>query len=262
MTAKREVVPYWDRLYAVGKHEAAKDLESWQSPNQLDGCLIEKLGDVAGKRILEVGCGNGGLGLYLALRGAEVLSIDISSVAVQNVTEIAANCGLSHRLRAECVDALQIQSLGLEFDLICGKYILHHLEPFEDFARAMASVLRPGGRGVFIENSANNPLLILARKHLAGRFWIPKHGDDYEFPFEEREARILQREFGELVVHHPEFVFFKIFSHYILRHTKALKPVEYFNAWLDELIHRRVPSIHGWGYTQVLEFRKASGASR
>ena len=40
--------------------------------------MIDALGDVRGKRILDYGCGYGMLGIYLASCGAEVWGFDLS----------------------------------------------------------------------------------------------------------------------------------------------------------------------------------------
>src|SRR5262252_1715483 len=47
------------------------------------------LGDVRGKRILEVGCGDGFKAITLALRGATVVGVDISSRAIEVARERA-----------------------------------------------------------------------------------------------------------------------------------------------------------------------------
>ena len=45
--------------------------------------LIEAAGELAGRRVLEVGCGDGGLSLALLERGADLTAIDLSPRMVE-----------------------------------------------------------------------------------------------------------------------------------------------------------------------------------
>lgn len=89
------------------------------------------LGDVRGKRVLEIGSGDGGYSVLLALKGAaKVVGVDISSVAV----EIARNRAQMHGVADRTVFyAMPLESYLEEvhgkFDVICGFAILHHLLP-------------------------------------------------------------------------------------------------------------------------------------
>jgi hypothetical protein len=57
---------------------------------------------------------------------------------------------------------------------------------------------------------------VWSRTHLVGRFGIPKHGDDEEFPLEPREIDELRREF-DVRVTYPELLFTRLISSYVLR---------------------------------------------
>ena len=91
------------------------------------------LGDVTGKRIFELGCGDGGNAVLLALKGAQVVGIDVSPRAI----EIAKNRARLHGVE----DRTEFHALPIEayldrpnkkFDIICGFAVLHHLLPALD----------------------------------------------------------------------------------------------------------------------------------
>ena len=72
------------------------------------------------------------------------------------------------------------------FDYVTGVFILHHL----DLRRAVPEihrVLRPGGKAVFVENSAYNGFLMLGRALLTGRFGIHKSSSKDEYPLGARQ---------------------------------------------------------------------------
>ena len=64
-------------------------------------------------------------------------------------------------------------------------------------SRQLARVLKPGGKAVFIENSALNPLLMAARSKVCGRFGVPQYSDDHEHPLTRRDIATLQSVFPD-----------------------------------------------------------------
>ena len=57
------------------------------------------IGEVTDKRVLEVGCGDGGNSILLALKGARVCGIDISPRAIEIAKKRAALHGVSDRVQ-------------------------------------------------------------------------------------------------------------------------------------------------------------------
>jgi 2-polyprenyl-3-methyl-5-hydroxy-6-metoxy-1,4-benzoquinol methylase len=111
---------------------------------------LGQLGDVAGRRILEVGCGSGALAVYLALQGAEVVGIDVSQGNCRVAERRAAVSGVAGRATFRAVPAEQLDDPDGHYDLIVGNQVLHHVE----LAQAMPNLhrmLEPGGRAVVCE---------------------------------------------------------------------------------------------------------------
>jgi SAM-dependent methyltransferase len=113
-------------------------------------------------RVLEYGCGLGSFSHYMAQRGAIVSGIDLSDGAIR-----AAARGVQPNEKGRLHFAvMNAEALGFSpgtFDLICGAAILHHLDLRGAF-RQVASALKPGGTGVFLEPLGHNPVINLYRR--------------------------------------------------------------------------------------------------
>ena len=115
-----------------------------------------------GGRVLEIGCGLGTESLWLAMRGAHVIAIDVREDRLTGARERAAvlqreiNRDLFCHFAARSV--LELPEHGT-FDLIWMEQTFHHLEPRADVVRKVASLLAPGGHLVISEaNAWNLPL--------------------------------------------------------------------------------------------------------
>jgi SAM-dependent methyltransferase len=109
------------------------------------------LGPVAGKRMLDYGCGMGEETIYFAKLGAHVTSIDISPVGIELTKRRAEFNGLADRVDASVRDATQTGFADESFDLVHGLGIIHHLGAENSF-RELYRVMKPGARGVFLEH--------------------------------------------------------------------------------------------------------------
>ena len=79
-------------------------------------------------KILDIGCGFGGLSLHLSKLGHDVLGIDISNLAIQGAKEIASYKGLlGNGLRFEVLDITKSTVLDEKFDIIIDSHLLHCL---------------------------------------------------------------------------------------------------------------------------------------
>ncbi len=117
-------------------------------------------------RVLELGCGDHSQVWEHTTRDADVLAIDISQVAVDAARERAAEeslTGVEFRL----MNAEELELEDSSFDVVIGSGILHHLDTPKAMAE-VARVLRPGGRGVFLEPLGHNPILRAYRRVTPG----------------------------------------------------------------------------------------------
>ena len=100
---------------------------------------IEHLFPVEGSA-LEIACGRGELSVWLALRGMDVLGVDVSPVAIEFAEELALRSGVADRCKFEVWDLDDGLPPGPPVDLVvCHMY----REPRLD--RELVERLEPGG---------------------------------------------------------------------------------------------------------------------
>jgi SAM-dependent methyltransferase len=106
------------------------------------------LGPVAGRRVLEVGCGSAPCARWLAAQGAVVAAFDLSAGMLRHAVAAAGRTGVAVPLVQADAESLPFRSGA--FDIVCSSF---GAVPFcTDSARVMREVfrvLRPGGRWVF-----------------------------------------------------------------------------------------------------------------
>lgn len=121
------------------------------------------LENVAGLKILDLGCGHGEGSLVLLRRGASVAGIDISQNYIDDAISTADRAGFSKKNYSFSVmDAHALTFDDETFDLVIGSGILHHLDLPVSLGE-INRVLKKGGRALFKEPLAANPLLMLFR---------------------------------------------------------------------------------------------------
>lgn len=109
--------------------------------------FLRATGAGRGQRILSLGCGDGAIELRLAAHVAQVVGLDISSVAIEHARAKAAAAGLSNVSFAVSEGDLSgTEDLG-QFDVVAAFAFLHHLDDAAIRATLLAArkLLRPGG---------------------------------------------------------------------------------------------------------------------
>ena len=105
---------------------------------------VERVAGLAGRRVLDVGCGGGILSESMARVGARVLGIDLSQ-AVLDVAELhALEGGLEIEYRRVAAEDLAAASPAA-FDVITCMEMLEHVPDPAATVRALANLVKPGG---------------------------------------------------------------------------------------------------------------------
>jgi SAM-dependent methyltransferase len=123
---------------------------------------LRALGDLRGKRVLDLGSGTGETTAWLALQGATVDAVDISPRMIEVARGLCARHGVAERVRFHVAPGEQLPFPDGHFDAAFGHDVLHHLD-LERGRDEIRRVLIPGSRGVFVEPLGHNPLINLFR---------------------------------------------------------------------------------------------------
>lgn len=125
--------------------------------------VAEGVGEARG-RALDVGTGKGLLALALAERGLEVVSVDVSPQDQEVAAAVAAEAGLSSRIRFVLCDAASLPFPSGAFSCAAMMDVLHHLEDAGPVLGEMARVVAPSGR-VVVADFTEEGFDLVARIH-------------------------------------------------------------------------------------------------
>jgi predicted TPR repeat methyltransferase len=106
--------------------------------------IAERVPALAGRRVLEYGCGTGLLGFALRPRVASVTMADSSAGMLEELRRKIAASGLDG-LTPLRLDLATDPPPADRFDLICSLMTLHHVPDTAGLLRAFGGLLEPGG---------------------------------------------------------------------------------------------------------------------
>jgi SAM-dependent methyltransferase len=98
---------------------------------------------LAGKDVLEIGCGTGVHARLLADARANVTAVDLTPTAVDLTRKRLELHGLAADVRE--ADAENLPFADASFDFVWSWGVIHHSESTDEVVREIARVLRPGG---------------------------------------------------------------------------------------------------------------------
>jgi SAM-dependent methyltransferase len=162
--------------------------ESWIAP------AVEALGNLAGQRVLDLGCGHGMASVLFARRGARVTGCDLSLGYLREARNRAVANDVATRLIV--CDGERLPFADQSFDRIWGNAILHHLD-LRRATRELYRVLAPGGTGVFCEPWGGNRWLNWARQRL---YYPGKQRTADETPLRPCDLKLIRERFPAMQV--------------------------------------------------------------
>lgn len=116
---------------------------------------IDKIAPLAGKRVLDVGCGGGILAESMAARGAQVTGIDMGEAPLEVARLHLLESGLDIDYQRIPVEQLAAEHPG-SFDVITCMEMLEHVPDPASVIRACATLVRPDGK-LFFSTINRNP---------------------------------------------------------------------------------------------------------
>lgn len=125
---------------------------------------------LAGRQVLDIGCGGGILSESLAARGAQVTGIDLAERALKIARMHAMEAGLSVNYELSSAEQLAAERPG-SFDVVCCMEMLEHVPDPASVVRAAGRLVRPGGWVFFStinRNLKSFALAIVGAEYLLG----------------------------------------------------------------------------------------------
>ncbi|CAN5418404.1 bifunctional 3-demethylubiquinone 3-O-methyltransferase/2-octaprenyl-6-hydroxy phenol methylase [soil metagenome] len=123
------------------------------NPLRLD--WIDSMAPLAGKRVVDVGCGGGILSESMARRGAGVLGIDLADKPLKVAKLHQLESGVAVEYRRVAVEDLAIEQPA-SFDIVTCMEMLEHVPDPGSIVKACAALVKPGGR-LFFSTINRNP---------------------------------------------------------------------------------------------------------
>ena len=159
--------------------DPASEFKPLHEINPLRLGWIDRLAPVAGRQVLDVGCGGGILTEAMALRGARVKGIDLSERAlkVAQLHQIESRAGVDYEKIA--AEDLAVREAG-RYDMVTCMELLEHVPDPASTVAACAALARPGG-DLFFSTINRNPksylLAIIGAEYLLRM--LPRGTHDY-----------------------------------------------------------------------------------
>jgi len=157
--------------------------------------MFALVGDMNGKKILEIGCGEGIEATQLSYCGADVTCLDISNVSIDVARKRAALEGYTIDFRI--VNITEVESFGVEcFDIVWCNLILHHVvDSLDDVMQKIHCALKPGGMFISREPIAYAQWL----RNIRNIFSAKRVGEiSEEQPFRDSEFLVVSKYFPDI----------------------------------------------------------------
>lgn len=226
--------------------------------------IFSKLGDLRGKRVLDLGCGLGEGAVFFAMNGAEVTACDISPEMCKTTEAVA-------RINGVKVDTLVASATNLSnipensFDVVYGANMLHHVE-IQTCLAEVHRVLKKEGVAVFWDPVQYNPVINVYR-----RMATEVRTDD-EHPIRISDIRHVRDLFGNVETEYFWLTATIIFLRFFLidrispsegRYWKLIIDRREKHKWLlrithsiDRIILRIIPPLKWWCWNVAVIAKK------
>ena len=241
---KQREKTFHDEYYSKGGREKACKFNELRitSNKYFESRLMELC---RGKKVLEIGCSEGGLSSRLASVAAGVVGIDISEVAVGNARKRVEEKTLS-TITFKVMDAENLAFEDNTFDVIYGGSILHHLDIKKTY-KEIARVLKPDGAAVFSEPLGHNPFINAYRK------LTPNMRTQDEHPLLMSDITASKHYFDD--VHVRYFYLFSLCAAPFHKSPVFRIVLSCFEK-LDKVVFTFLPFIKRYAWTAVITFSK------
>jgi ubiquinone/menaquinone biosynthesis C-methylase UbiE len=137
--------------------------ECFEAPTAMENqFILARMGDLRGKKLLDIGAGLGESSVYFALRGARVTTVDISPQMVETALALGKKFGVELQGIVSSGEFLNVPEET--YDLIYVANTIHHVQDRDRLFSQMQRSLKPGGRFFSYDPLAYNPAINVYRR--------------------------------------------------------------------------------------------------
>jgi len=153
MMAKKETISiYDDEMFFNSYIELRSRPDNYndliEQPN-----ILELIGDISGKKVLDIGCGFGTLTVALSKKNPmRVLGIDNSARMLEEAEKQNKPANVEYRL----IDANDIDTISEKFDVVCSSLTFHYIKNISFLFQKIMNLMNENGRLIF---SQEHPIL-------------------------------------------------------------------------------------------------------
>lgn len=138
---------FWDEC-AKERVYAAFDKEEY-------GYIFNKtIGNIEGKKVLDIGCASGISAVLLGLRGGDVVGIDISPELIKQAKDLSKNIDVNVEFTVG--DAENLKFTDGSIDIVFFGGVIHHFPQKIKLINECFRVLKKGGKFLAIEPNCND----------------------------------------------------------------------------------------------------------
>lgn len=151
--------------------------------------IHQTLGDISGKRLLDLGCGLGEAAVYFAQRGADVTAVDLSPGMLEYVDRFAKKVGVSLKTHVAAAEDLGLAP-DTKFDIVYVGNLFHHV----DIPKTLKQILPHMKEDAILASwdpVAYNPLINIYRRMAMDVRTVDEH------PFRKKDVAAVRSAFHE-----------------------------------------------------------------
>jgi len=221
--------------------------------------ILQKLGNISNKNILEVGCGSGEASVYFAKLGAKVIATDLSDEMLLIAKKLAENNGVS--IKTKKCSASKIDFSTETFDIVYAANLLHHVD-IKKTLKECHRVLKKGGVFISWDPLGHNPIINIYRRMAS----MVRTSDEH--PLKVSELALFKKHFSstqyEATWLFTQLIFLKFFfidridpnvERYwkkIIQDHKKLEKLYYRLEKIDKIVLSTIPSLKRYCWNIII----------
>lgn len=137
--------------------------QCFEAPTAMENqFILQRMGDLRGKKLLDIGAGLGESSVYFALQGADVTTVDISPQMVETAVSLGVRFGVKVQGLVSSGESLDLPNAA--YDIIYIANTIHHVQQRASLFAQMHGALKPGGKFFSYDPLAYNPAINIYRR--------------------------------------------------------------------------------------------------